>query len=127
MRRLWLTVGVIVLLAALCGFHLFLLDRLTGELIQQVEQSNDCLYRDDWEGARAAVQEAYELWESRALYLHTTLHHEDIDVVRASLREAMAYLDIQEDKAECLAVNARLINQLELLLEAELPTIKNLM
>lgn len=127
MKRLCLSAAVILLLAALCGLHLFRLDRLTGQLIRQVEQVDDCLYRDDWEGARAAVREAYALWEAHALYLHTTLHHEDIDAVRASLRESMAYLEAREDKAECLAVNARLVNQLELLLEAELPSIKNLM
>lgn len=127
MRRFWLTTAVILLLAALCTLHLFQLSRLTGQLIQQVEQANDCLYRDDWEGAKAAVRNTYDLWESSALYLHTTLRHDDIDSVRASLREALAYLDIGEDKGECLAVNARLINQLELLMEAEQPSIKNLM
>ena len=127
MRRLWLTVGIIAPLAALCGLPLLHLDRLTGELIQHIEEADECLYRDDWEGARAVLQETYDLWESHALYLHTTLHHEDIDAVRASLRESMAYTDIRQDKAECLAVNARLVNLLELLLEAELPTIKNLM
>ena len=127
MRRLWLTVGIIALLAALCGFHLLHLERLTGELIQQIEQADEYLHQDDWSGAQAVLQETYDLWEYHALYLHTTLHHEDIDAVRASLRESMAYLDIREDKAECLAVNARLINLLELLLEAELPSIKNLM
>ena len=55
------------------------------------------------------------------------LRHTDIDAIRTSLKEAKAYLDSQEDTAECLAVTAKLINQLELLLEAELPTIKNLL
>ena len=46
------------------------------------------------------------------------------------LREPFSLCEIEairQDKAECLAVNARLVNLLELLLEAELPTIKNLM
>ena len=36
-------------------------------------------------------------------------------------------LDSWEDAAECAAVCARLVNQLELILEAEQPTLKNIL
>ncbi|MDE6589019.1 MAG: DUF4363 family protein, partial [Oscillospiraceae bacterium] len=61
-------------------------------------------------------------------YLHITLRHTDIDAILVSFDEALAFLQGDEHQpAEYAAVNARLITQLELLIEAALPTITNLL
>lgn len=127
MKRLWISCLILLLLAGIAALHLSRLESLTSELIEQLEHVELSLKYSDWSGAKNCVDQIYEQWESQAFYLHTMLRHTDIDAIRSSLREVMAYLDTQEDTAECLAVTARLINQLELLLEAELPTIKNLL
>ena len=41
--------------------------------------------------------------------------------------EALAYLEAREDPAECAAVCARLVNLLELILEGEQPSLKNIL
>ena len=82
---------------------------------------------DDWDGAQALIEDAYQDWETHDFYLHVTLRHTDIDAVRSSFHEAIAYLSSREDSGECAAVCARLVNQLELILEGELPTLKNLL
>ena len=127
MKRLWISCLIILLLAGLAALHLSHLESLTDELIEQLEHVELRLKYSDWSGAKKIVDQVYEQWEDQAFYLHTMLRHTEIDAIRSSLREAMAYLDSREDTAECLAVTARLINQIELLLEAELPTIKNLL
>lgn len=127
MKRLWISCLIILLLAGLAALHLSHLESLTDDLIQQLETVEFLLKHSDWSGAKKVIDQIYEQWEEQAFYLHTMLRHTEIDAIRSSLREAMAYLDSREDTAECLAVTARLINQLELLLEAELPTIKNLL
>lgn len=127
MKRLCISVGIILLLAGLATLHVSRLEQLTGDLIDQLKAVETSLSREDWPVAKKIVRAVSEQWEEQAFYLHTTLRHTEIDAIRSSLREIQAYLDSREDAAECQAVTARLINQLELLLEAEQPTLKNLL
>ena len=127
MKRLWISVGIIALLAALATWHVWTLDRYTTRLGRQLELVQNYLNREDWEDAAPLLRQVYDQWEEKAFYLHTTLHHEDIDDIRASFREAMAFTESRQDASECASIIGRLRNQLELLIEAELPTIKNLL
>lgn len=127
MKRLWISVGLLLLLGALAWFHVARLTALTEELTGLLTQVEQALEQEDWDRAADAAADMDARWERQAFYLHTTLHHEDIDAIRASIKEMRSYLDCRDDAAECLAVNARLINQLELLVEAELPSLKNIL
>ena len=127
MKRLWISVGLLLLLGALAWLHVARLTALTEEFTGLLAQVNEALEQEDWDRAAKAAADMDARWERQAFYLHTTLHHEDIDAIRASIKEMRAYLASREDAAECLAVNARLINQLELLVEAELPSLKNIL
>ncbi len=127
MKRLWTAAAIILALAALCAVHVGRLSHFTGQLTAQLEQAREHLLHEDWDEAQRLVDSAYESWEKHGFYLHTTLRHADIDGIRSSFYEIKAFLDSRDDAAECAAVSARLINQLELLLEAELPSVKNLL
>lgn len=127
MRRLWGAAGLILALCLLAGSHVAALEELTGSLTGQLEQARSCLLREEWEPARQAVDRARGRWEACGLYLHTTLRHAAIDDIRAGFQEAWAYLEAREDASECAAVCARLIHQLELLLEEERPSLKNIL
>ena len=127
MKRLWISVGLLLLLGGLAGLHVARLTALTEELTGLLNQVNQALEQEDWDRAAQTAADMDTCWERQAFYLHTTLHHEDIDAIRASIKEMRAYLASRDDAAECLAVNARLINQLELLVEAELPSLKNIL
>ena len=128
MRRLYLSVGLIALMAALSGLHIWHLNDLTGQLTAQLTQAQALAQREDWDGAARLTRQAKERWTGHEGYLHTTLRHTDIDAVLISLDEALAFLEGEEKQsAEYAAVNARLLTQLELLVEAELPTLTNLL
>lgn len=127
MKRLWISFGLIFLLILLAFFHVRELKSYTGNLERQLELVQRHLSRNDWINASPLLRDAYSQWEDKAFYLHITLRHEDIDQIRTSFREAMAFLDTREDSAECCSILERLRNQLELLLESELPSIKNLL
>ena len=127
MKRLFLATLIILCIILLCAVHVFALKQFTQAQIGQLEAAGAHLNRNEWKKAQDTVAAVYDTWEQQAFYLHTTLRHTDIDAIRTSLREVNAYLISREDTAECQALIAKLINQLELLLEAELPTIKNLL
>lgn len=127
MKRLVISVAIIGLFSGLCAFHVEHLSSLTETLIQQVESIRTNVERNNWPAAADSAADVEHQWNRHAFYLHTTLRHTDIDAIHTSLRELNAYLSSREDRAECLAVIAKLLNQLELLLEAEQPSIKNLL
>ncbi len=127
MKRLWISVLMILLLAGAASLHISHLERFTTGLIGQAEAAEASLDQKKWAAAEQEVKAIYDRWEDHAFYLHTMLRHTEIDAVRSSLWEALAFLDSREDEAECRAAMAKLINQLELLLEAELPSLKNLL
>lgn len=127
MKRLWIAVAILVALAGLVAVHVFALEGITGQMTDALLQARQELIDQNWEPAQELIQEAYDDWESNAFYLHATLRHTDIDAVRSCFQEAMAYLSAREDAPECAALCARLVNLLELILEGELPSLKNLL
>lgn len=128
MRRLYISVALILLLAALSGLHLWHLNDFTGQLTGQLTRAQEMAGQEDWEGAARLTQEVKDRWTDHEGYLHVTLHHEDIDAILVSLDETLAFLEgAEKQPAEYAASNARLLTQLGLLVEAELPTLKNIL
>lgn len=128
MRRLYLSVGLIALMAALSGLHVWHLNDFTGQLTAQLTQAQALAQREDWDGAARLTRQAKERWTGHEGYLHTTLRHTDIDAILISLDETLAFLEGGEKQpAEYAAANARLLAQLALLVEAEVPTLANIL
>lgn len=128
MKRLYLSLGLIALLCVLCGAHIIHLSGFTTELADLLIQAQEQVDQEDWPAADRLTRQAKERWVDHEGYLHITLRHADIDAVLVSFDEALAFLGGREHQpAEYAAVNARLITQLELLIEAELPTLTNLL
>ena len=128
MKRLYISCGLIVLLAVLSAVHTAYLSQFTEQLTGQLQQAQAQVEQDNWEAAARLTRQAKDQWENRRWYLHTTLHHTDIDAILISFDETLAYLEGDERQpAEYAAANARLMTQLGLLLEAELPTLTNLL
>ena len=127
MRRLWISVGLIALMAALSGLHIWHLNDFTGQLTAQLTRAQELAEREDWEGAARLTRQAKDRWTGHEGYLHITLRHADIDAILVSLDETLAFLEgAEKQPAEYAAANARLLTQVELLVEAELPSLTNL-
>ncbi len=128
MRRLWVSAGLVVLLAVLSGLHVWHLNGFTGQLTGLLTQAQELAALEDWEGAARLTRQAKDRWTGHESYLHITLRHTDIDAILVSLDETLAFLEGGEKQpAEYAAVNARLLAQLALLVEAEVPTLTNIL
>ena len=128
MKRLYVSLGLIALLAALCGVHTAHLARFTGELTGLLTQAREQVEQEDWAEAAQLTWDAREKWVDHEGYLHVTLRHADIDAILVSFDEVVAFLQGAEHQpSEYAAANARLITQLDLLIEGELPTFTNLL
>ncbi len=128
MKRLVIAVSLLALLLGLSAAHVWRLRSLTEELTGALNLAQGEAEAGHWETAASITRRAKERWLENEGYLHATLHHRDIDAVLGYFGETLAYLQGQERKpAEYAAANARLITQLQLIEEGELPTWKNLL
>lgn len=128
MKRLYISVALIALLAAGSGLHVWHLTDFTGQLTDLLTQAQEQAERGDWEQAASLTRQAREFWTDQEDYLHITLRHADTDAIQLSMDETLAFLEGGEKQpAEYAAVNARLLGQLALLAEAELPALTNLL
>ena len=128
MKRLYIALGLVALLAVLCTVHTVYLGQLTADLSGLLAQAQEQVERGDWAGADRLTRQSKEIWVEHEGYLHTTLRHADIDAILISLDETLAFLEGSEKQpAEYAAANARLLAQLALLVEAEVPTLTNIL
>lgn len=128
MKRIGVALTLILLMAGLFFFHTRYLGQLTNDLTDLLTQAEGQVTRDDWPAAETLTRQALELWLSNDFYLHSTMPHTDIDAILVHFHQVLAYLEAGEQQpAEYAAANALLIREIELLWEAELPTLQNIL
>ena len=127
MKRLWIAVGIIALFTGLTLGNTGYLNQFTRSQAQTLAQAQACAERNDWDRAARLTEQARLKFERHSFYLHVTLRHGDIDAIEVAFQEVLEFLTHPEQMGEYTAANARLMAQLELLSEGELPTIKNIL
>ena len=126
MRRLWISVGLLLLLLGGSLFNAWYAKELTDTMGDQLRLAQQMTETGRWEQALALTQEVYDQWESRHFYLHSTMRHSDTDQILRGFRTVIEYLRLQEPD-QYNAANADLITQLELLAEMEQPSVVNVL
>ena len=127
MRRLSISLAVLLALFSLTLFNSFYLDHYTLELTKLLNEAEVCVTLDDWDAAADKTEAALDHWSSHETYLHMVLQHRDTDEVLLSFQEVRQLIAHQEHGGEYSAANARLITQIELLSEMEDLNLKNIL
>lgn len=127
MRRLWISVTILIVLFCLTMYNSHYLDSYTKELTTLLKQAEICVADGDWDAAADKTEAALEQWNSRETYLHMILQHRDTDEVLLSFQEVRQLITHQEHGGEYSAANARLIAQIKLLSEMDALNLKNIL
>lgn len=125
MKRMWISLALLVLVFAAAIGNTFYLERLCGQLSSLLTQAETRGEAEDWEKALELTRQAEALWDRHDMYLHVTLRHTDTDDVFLSFKEVKEFLQCQEE-GEYSAANAVLLGQIHLLCEQEQFNLKNL-
>lgn len=126
MKKGWVAAGLLAAMAALGLWHVNTLSRLTDRLRQDLAQAETFAEQGDWAEAGQLTSQVSRQWDDRRMYLHITLDHETADQISTSFAEVLEFLEHRE-AGEYSAANVRLMEQLELLGEAERPLLENLL
>lgn len=126
MRRLWISVAILVLLFSATLVNSRYLKSVTDGLTNQLNQAEAAAETGDWAKAAELTKAAQDDWHSHDLYLYTMLRHSDTDQIHTGFREVLEFIYCQEG-GEYSAANARLLSELGLLYEMEQFNLKNLL
>lgn len=126
MKRLYIAAALLLLLLVASLANGWYAAKITGSMREQLDQAQALAEQDDWSRAEALTRQAYEDWQSRHFYFHTTMRHSDTDQILRTFRSVLEYLKLQEPD-QYNAANADLMAQLELLAEMEQPAIANVL
>lgn len=126
MKRIWVATSILLALFVATFFHSTVIATFSENLSMILEEAESYAESDDWDGAKKLTEVAQQKWQSRDLYLHITLRHNETDAVFTGFGEVLEFIECQE-AGEYSAANARLIAELNLLAEAEQLLIKNIL
>ncbi len=127
MRRLWISLAVLIALVCATFCNSRYLHNYTQELVTLLKQAEFCAADGDWDAAGDKTEAALDRWHSHDTFLHMVFLHRDTDAILLSFKEVQQLIVHQEDGGEYSAANARLITQIELLHETEQLNWKNLL
>lgn len=126
MKRGWLAVALLALLAGVSVWHTLSVDALTAELTDTLERAEAEAETGAWDEALRSTQQARARWDGAGVHLHITLDHAVMDEVSVGFAETLEFLE-QREAGEYSAANARLIERIRLLGEMERPVPENLL
>ena len=126
MKRL---ICAVVILCFVFGITLYssrYLAGLVGGYSHELTLAGELAQQGMWRQALEKTQTVFADWEERDFYMHVLLHHSDIDAIRLTFHEVQEYLKLAEPD-QYTAANAKLVEQLQLLIESEQLTVKNVL
>lgn len=126
MKRLWIAAVLLLLLLGASLTNAWYAQNITDGMRQQLRLAQTLAEQGDWSRAESLTRQAYEDWQGRHFYFHTTMRHSDTDQVLRNFRSVLEYLRLREPD-QYNAANADLMAQLELLAEMEQPTVVNVL
>lgn len=93
---------------------------------EAVESAVSAAERDDWSAALTAVRDARDDWYDHHAYFHIVIAHDELDQVDALFAKAESYA-VEHDMPEFRAEAAELLEQLDILVETQKLTVRNVL
>ena len=92
MKKEVFATALLAVIFALSVANTYFLDRLTGQIIELVEESGRMAAYGDWEKAQNAAEHAARLWKEQDPYTHIVLRHSDIESMNDDFYELLEHI-----------------------------------
>ncbi|HHU05694.1 MAG TPA: DUF4363 family protein [Clostridiales bacterium] len=113
MKKEIITGIIFLLIFALTLVNTHILEKLTSELLDLIEQSRSYAEKGDWENAINKALEAEQRWNKADPYTHIVVRHSEIDSTTDAFYELLKALyseEIGNAKGAYMAVTAHLVS-----------------
>ena len=91
MKRLWIGIGLLVILLAVGAFLSWGLPQLQNELAQTLELARVAIESDDWQTATSLADSAKDMWEHSRHFVASVVDHEPLEEVDSLFSELEVY------------------------------------
>lgn len=78
MKRLWIGVGIMVVVITACVWGQITVNTACNEIIAEFSETLECAKKDDFEGALANAMEVQDSWSKYSSRLFALKNHEDL-------------------------------------------------
>lgn len=126
MKRMTISLAILLLLAGLGLWNCRYLEHIATGIADSLSQAEQCAESGDWEAAERLTRKAQSDWDDANLYLYIVLRHDYTDEVDTGFREVLALIQWQETP-EYASANGELLGQVLHFSEAEQLNWKNLL
>ena len=126
MKRVWISVGLIILMIAGCFASQNYLNQVTKQLADVIYQADQLAQEDNMSASAELVYSSYRKWKEKESILGAIIRHQEMDQIESLYLRALQNANNQ-DKNEYLVQSKELQGLLLHLPDMELPKIKNLL
>lgn len=126
MKRMTISLAILLLLTGLGVWNCRYLERISSGIADSLMQAEQRGEAGDWAEAERLTRKAQSDWNSANLYLYIVLRHDYTDEVDTGFREVLALIQWQETP-EYASANGELLGQVLHFSEAEQLNWKNLL
>ncbi len=120
MRRVWWSVGMLLMIVALCTCCVVRVNRVCQSTEELLRQAEICMHLGDTQGARDSVYYARLKWNAHEGLMGLSLRHTETDDV-AQMFPAITESIRHKDETEFYMRNAELIGTIKELRRMEIP------
>lgn len=126
MKVLRIPCFVLLLLLVLALGNSVCLSRYCDSWLMKLNNIDTAAQQENWESARQQLDTLYQDWDRAQIWLHVIITHEELNTAQSLFCTAVV-LSEEEDNVEFRAHVAELRSQLQLLVEMERISIKNVL
>ena len=117
MKRLWIGVGILVILVAAGVWSMERMEDIYGDIAGELTQAADVLEDGDWQRADGLLRSAGENWEKNWKFTAAMADHNTLDEIDAGFAQMEVYR-LNRAAVPCAAACAHLAQQIAALEEA---------
>lgn len=126
MKRLWISLALLLGMFALSLWSIHSIHTLSDQLVRDLKRAEVSAEAGDWTRARQITLQARKRWERSASHLYMYQCHATGDEINSGFRQTIEYLQ-WKDVPEYSATNGALIANVEHLAEMETLNLRNLL
>ena len=126
MKRLWISLAILLAIFAGSLGNIYYVAQISSLLVTNLNQAEACAEAEDWGQAQSLTRQTQAQWDHYAPYLYMTQCHGTTDEINTGFREVLECIQ-WESVPEYSAANGVLIAEVEHLAEMEDLTLENLL
>lgn len=117
---------VLALILGLCIVNVMYLKNIESKITTDLTYAKNYAADEEWDKAQTSSKKALDEWESHGVFLGTSLRHVELDEISLKLH-VIHQQAIQKNEDDFIITCREAIELLNIMMQTEIPSLKNIM